>query len=438
MSIFKKKLILVIGFLIFSNGLSVLADSREELKKEVDGLEKQVLLYEKIIENKQKQAKTLTNELSIIKNAISKKNLEIKRTNAKIKTLNLDIIDKESSIKESSERIEKTKLLLGGYLKELYKLDNTDDVFILLSSPQLSDFFENVKAVENLNDQLLDVLNKYKVLKSELEEEKDDFENQRHELLNLNSLLQVEKKNLSSENQQKNRLLKETKGEENKFQNILKDKKKDLAVLKSQLFYLEATGISAREALKYAEEAARKAGIRTSFLLAILEVETGRQFENGVLSVGSNLGTGHWKKDMYDCYLKLGKRTNAERQKQAYFKITSELNYDPDKMPVSRAPRYGCGGAIGPAQFLPSTWLSYKDRVANLLGVNNPDPWKINASFLGAALYLADLGADQKNISAEKAAAKGYLSGSTTCQKYICNLYANNVSNLTSIIDRNI
>lgn len=434
----KQRSILTAAVLILIIAAGVNAQTKEELKNQVETLEKQVFVYEKIIDEKQSQTKTLKNELEILKQDIAKKELEIKRTNIKVKNLNLEIAETEDSIKESSERIEATKKILVSYLRDLYKLGRTDLIAMVLNSPRISHFFDEIKALENINSKAKDALGKYKTLKIRFEEEKANLEEDRYELLNLNSLLEIEKKNLGQENKQKDQLLKKTKGEEKKFQVILKDKKKDLATLKSQLFYLEATGISAEEALKHAELAAAKTGIRASYLLAVLEVETGRQFENGVLTVGTNLGSGHWKKDMYDCYVRLGKRTAAERQKQAYFAITNKLNYDPDKMPVSRAPRYGCGGAIGPAQFLPGTWLLYESRVAELIGKNPPDPWKIEAAFMAAALFLSDSGADKKTTTAERTAAKIYLSGSASCQKYICNLYANNVISLAAIIDRNI
>lgn len=435
---FKKwEVMFFIGIFMFA-AFFVSAQTKDELKNQVQELENQVDLFEKIIDNKQKQTKTLNNELDIIAKDITKKELEIKRTELNIKKLDLEIFDKESSIEKSADRIDASRRILVSYLRDLYELNNADTILILLKSPKISDFFLQVKSIKDINNKTSEALNKFKALKIKLEEEKNDLEDNKYDFLNLKSLTEIEKKNLASEKNQKNVLLVKTKGEEKKYQGLLKNKKKDLAELKSQLFYLEATGITAEEALKYAELAAERAGIRTSFLLALLEVETGRQFENGVLTVGTNLGSGNWKKDMYDCYVRLGKKSAAEKQKQAYFEIINKLNYDPDKMPVSRAPKYGCGGAIGPAQFLPLTWLLYEDRVASLIGKNPPDPWKIEAAFMASALYLADNGADKKTLAAEKLAAKAYISGSSSCQKYICNLYSSNIIALAKIIDQNI
>ncbi|MBI3459095.1 lytic murein transglycosylase [Candidatus Azambacteria bacterium] len=431
-----KIFILILFLLVITKTLN--AQNKEELRDQVKNLEKQVTIYEEVIENTKDQAKTLNNELKILKQGVKKKELEIKRTTLKIKEFNLEIKEKEASIKGSSIKIEEIKNILISYLRDLYKLRGTDLTMIVLNSAQISDFFDEVKGLENINSKAANVLGKYKILKIKLEDEKGNLEDDRSDSLDLNSLLEIERKNLKEENRQKDSLLKLTQGQEKKFQVILKNKKKDLVTLKSELFYLEATGISAADALRYAELAAERAGIRTAYLLAILEVETGRQFKDRVLSVGTNLGKGHWKTDMYDCFVRVGKREYAEKQKAAFLDITSRLNYDPDKMPVSRAPKYGCGGAIGPAQFLPSTWRLLESRVSSLTGKNPADPWNIENSFTGAALFLADRGANKKIVEAERSAAKAYLSGSSSCQKYICNLYSNNVVSLTAIIDRNI
>ena len=63
---------------------------------------------------------------------------------------------------------------------------------------------------------------------------------------------------------------------------------------------------------------------------------------------------------------------------------------------------------MGPAQFIPSTWVKYKDRISGIAGVIG-DPWDIKDAFLAAGLYLKDLGAENNEF---KAAMK-YFSGNS-------------------------
>ena len=65
---------------------------------------------------------------------------------------------------------------------------------------------------------------------------------------------------------------------------------------------------------------------------------------------------------------------------------------------------------MGPAQFIPSTWLGYKNRVSAITG-KTADPWDIRDAFLAAAIKLAADGGTSEG--GEWAAAMRYFSGTT-------------------------
>ena len=73
---------------------------------------------------------------------------------------------------------------------------------------------------------------------------------------------------------------------------------------------------------------------------------------------------------------------------------------------------FGWGGAMGPAQFIPSTWAAYRDRISAITGKTD-DPWDIKDAFLAAGLYLSDYGAAKRTEDGEWKAAMIYFSGST-------------------------
>ncbi len=135
-------------------------------------------------------------------------------------------------------------------------------------------------------------------------------------------------------------------------------------------------------------------------------------------------------------YIKLGKRSVAEAEKRAFLAITESLGLNPDDMPVSRKPSYGCGGAMGPAQFLPTTWVRFAPRVAQLTGHNPPNPWNTEDAFTASALLLADAGAGLQTEAGERAAAKAYISGNPRCTRSICNYYSQRIIALSKEIDR--
>jgi membrane-bound lytic murein transglycosylase B len=184
------------------------------------------------------------------------------------------------------------------------------------------------------------------------------------------------------------------------------------------MYLLEGVGLSMslEDAYKHAKYAADRTGVRPAFLLAVLKQET---------SWGTNVGTGSWKKDMH------------KRDQPAFIQICDELNLDPDKMPVSRKPSYGWGGAMGPAQFLPATWLSYKDQIASLTGHNPPSPWDIDDAFTAAALKLANGGASQRTSAAEWKAAMIYFAGSRW-NRSVYSFYGDSVMELAGIIQEQL
>ena len=67
---------------------------------------------------------------------------------------------------------------------------------------------------------------------------------------------------------------------------------------------------------------------------------------------------------------------------------------------------------MGAAQFIPSTWILFTDRITSALGSDFADPWSARDAFMAAGLYLTDLGANPSSYSGERDAACRYFSGS--------------------------
>jgi len=105
------------------------------------------------------------------------------------------------------------------------------------------------------------------------------------------------------------------------------------------------------------------------------------------------------------------------RDVQPFLSITKELGRNPFETPISCPMSSGYGGAMGPAQFIPSTWVIYRDKVKAITG-KPADPWNIKDSFLAAALYLSDYGAAKRNYDSEWRAAMIYFSGTTRRTSY--------------------
>lgn len=412
------------------------AEKRNELERQLRMLEEEASGLDKHLQEVSKEKRTLASENETLNSEIRRRQLEIKKLDVALRKTAGEIQSKTGRIGELSKKIDKNRKALASSLLLLYTYGEESVFSVLLRNWSLSEFFGTMHDVKKVQGNIEEALGEFKEERKELEVKKAELEEFEEEQQDLKALQEVERRLLAQKKAEKDELLRLTKGKEALFVQLLQSKKRDIATLKTQLFYLEKTGILAEDAIRFADLAAKRAGIRTEFLLALLEVETGKQFEDGVISVGTNLGTGHWKKDLYDCYVRLGRRKNAEAERNAFFKITSELGLDPDKMPVSRKPNYGCGGAMGPAQFLPTTWLRFAPKVAELTGHNPPSPWSVEDAFTASAIFLAQSGATSKTNAGEIAAAKTYISGRPNCTSSICRVYSSRIVSLARDIGR--
>lgn len=173
-----------------------------------------------------------------------------------------------------------------------------------------------------------------------------------------------------------------------------------------------------REIEEAAEFAANATGVRKDFLMGMLVVES---------NLGRNPGTCTYREveegalESYESGQLSSKAWQTFKQRQTIIKeIAKNLGYDHEKLLVSCNPGEayaGTGGAMGVPQFMPDTWLAYKDEIAAIVGKENPDPWNVKDGTVAMALLVADTpGVTDHSIFAERNAAKMYLSGTTSSQ----------------------
>ena len=229
-----------------------------------------------------------------------------------------------------------------------------------------------------------------------------------------------------------------TKGKESEYQKLLANRQQQANAIRSRIFELigvpEAPTFG--EAVVIAEAVTRLTKVRAPFLLAVLTQES---------NIGKNVG---------QCYLKNIQTGDGEtingtfvsrvmkptRDVQPFLEITRELGRDPFNTAVScPIPSIGgYGGAMGPAQFIPSTWVAYKAKIAQLKG-SAGDPWNINDAFLASAIYLADIGATRQTFEYEWCAAVSYFSGNCSIRNQIrYEFYGDNVMAITKRYEQDI
>lgn len=387
---------------------------REYLEKCEKYYQEKSTQYQSEISQLQQKKRTLENQIYWLESRIKNLSYQIHKNNLIIKDLNFQIKDTQSSIEKTSLKIEEIKENLANILQLRYEEDQRSLVEIFLREETLADFFDNLMALEALNLKTQEILKDIKNLKSSLENQRDKMLGEKEELERTLILVKLQKEENQNLRSQKKELLEKTRGEEALYQKYLEETKKKAQEIRKKIFELAQVPIeralTLEEAYRLAVEVERITGVRAALLLGLLKVES---------DIGKNVGQCNCRGSAFCRHPEISWKEVMTKKHWPYFeKITAELGLDPSTTPVSCAVDEGkvqWGGAMGPAQFMPETWLKlgYKQRVEEITGQVPANPWRVRDAFLAAGLYLADWGAGSKREIDEIGAVTAYLCGTS-------------------------
>lgn len=370
---------------------------RQQLEAQLMDLENQINQYEGQVTGYRKQGATLKGEINLLNDKITKLNLQIQAINLTLNDLNQKIGETKSQIAATESSIETKKLSLAQLIRGIYESDQQSLAEVFLQNPRLSDFFADVENTRLLQDNLRVSVEQITDLKNQLEDKQNQFSLAKADAETTRVYRASQKAEISSTKDEKNQFLAATKGQESKYQALLKQTKETAAQIRSRIFQLLGGGeLSFEDAYQYAKLAGGATGIQPSLILAVLDRES---------ALGQNVGKCSYKTAM------------SPSSQALFLQITGELNINPGAVTVSCPNRDGVyGGAMGPAQFVPSTWNLYKDAVSKITGHSPASPWNNADAFAATALYLKDAMTGCKAIysastSINRCAAAKYYAG---------------------------
>ncbi len=396
---------------------------RQALEAELQAIEEQIVQYEKELAATKAQKNTLANKISQLKKQQATLQLQIKATTLKIDSLTNQLEDTQTNINNRLQQIDNLRRQMSEYILLIRRFDDIPWWYRLATSPTLADVFQEFEIYSQMLRRLQDLLKQINLAKLELEHRQDELAEQQDDAQNLLNIKTLQQSKLTSSVKAQNTLYQQTKGREANYTNILTDAKRQANEIRNRIYQLlnVSTQITFGQAVQIAQWIADQTGIRPAFLLAILTQES---------NLGKNVGTCNRSGDPPAKSWRVIMK--PERDQQPFMQITKELSLDPEVTPVScpmrdkNGQQIGWGGAMGPAQFIPSTWLGYRDKVSRLTGKATANPWDIRDAFAAAAIKLRYDGADGSRPG-EWNAAMRYFSGSTNA-KY--RFYGDNVMTL--------
>ncbi len=439
----KTILVLIIISLFFSGtGLFVSAtENREEeraaLEKELAELEKEIKRAEADLSVTEAEKKTLQNQLNRLENEIGYLTSQINRNRIVIRNLGLEIASTEDSIIKTTRKIEESQEELAEVLRTMSLESRKSTVEVLLTEDNLSSVFSSLNSLGYLSSETRSILDDVREYRASLRGYKEDLESDKTETERVARVQEAQKAAEEAAKREQQRLYGMTEAE---YQQQLREKQaleKQAEEIRKRIFELaglpdDVQAPTFEEAYRIAEWVGNTTGIRPAFLLSILQQESALGRNVGQCNLADttsgasvHIRTGQWYSN----------GIHPTRDIPPFLVITRELGRDPLKTPVSCPMSFGYGGAMGPAQFIPSTWQSVRWDVANILG-REPDPWSIRDSFMASGVLLTKNGARSHDRNSEWRAAMIYFSGGTTNSSFFW--YADQVINRANQFERDI
>lgn len=434
-------------------------DFQELLEKCQDYLTEKAQEIEGQLNETAGEKKTLETEISKLNSQIRSLNNQIYQSNLMIKSLGYKIEDTEEGIEETKEEIDEQKKKIALILQAVYEKGEKSPLEIFLTTGSISDFFDNFIYFEILNTKNQDILSAFQDLQVQLGEQKETLESEVGEQESLVALQETQRVASAEIKSEKEELYTITEQEYQERLEQKEDVESKQAEIEKRLIQLVGLLPGQEQPdfgtlLAIAETVGPKVGVRPEFVLGIISQESALGRNVGQCYItdeekggGTFAGSGSSYRKTDGTYYTSGglieRIVHYNRDLPVYLEIMKDLGYDYTQVPVScwipdcisggyHASRssitislngtincpsgyyaYGFGGAMGPAQFIPSTWKLVEDRVSQYTGHKLPNPWDFEDALTASAVYLYDLGA-RSSGSGEYTAASRYYGGSSS------------------------
>lgn len=398
---------------------------RAALEAQLAQVEAEIKQNQTQLSLQREQRASYERDVAILDSQIRAAQLGIKARNLRIKELKSDAADKQRGIQSLDSKVADGQKSIAQILRQTREIDDVSLAQIVLSG-SLSDLFREVDNFEMVQRALDASFAEMAVARTDLSERKKALDAQQLEEQELLQIQVLEQNTLKRIEKQKQDLVTAARGQEAVYLQLIANKQQTAAQIRSALFNLRDSGaIPFGTAYQYAKEASAATGVRPALILGVLRQETnlGENVGQCLLTNSPNKGDGKGK----NTGTPFSRVMKPDRDVDPFMQITSELGINPFAQVVSCPQSIGYGGAMGPAQFIPSTWILYKDRLAKITGTNPPDPWHSRTAIFATALLMADNGADGGTRASERLAALRYFAGWANAKKASYAFYGDGV-----------
>ncbi len=340
---------------------------------------------------KKAETASISRDVSILQSQINKSNAQIKARSVEIYRMKNTIKKQSKRIEILEENISASKESIKNLLRTKNQLDDYSYLEVFFSHKTISGFFEDMNNVKILELKITNNFREFSDLKSDIEGKQDELQEQSARERELIAKKKQEIIMVNSKKLERGILLAESKKEEAEYESLIAQKEAIKAKIRGRIFQV-ASGekISFGNALTLVQPFESALGIDSAFLLAILFQESGYKGK-----IGGNIGQCTYNQSNKNGNSKNGYQVMSKSQQSAFEQIIKGIGGDAASTPVScPIPSDGSyGGAMGPAQFMPKTWLSIRSAAAKILGkaASSLSPFINQDAFIASGTYLRDL-----------------------------------------------
>lgn len=384
------------------------------------------------LEVQRNRSSSIAGDVALLDSLIKRAEQQIQVKNQILNQLAKQISQKNEKIQTLSGKLEREYDSLAQIIRKKNEIGNMTLTEMLLSEYRISNFLLDLDNYATLNKALQDSVDMVKGVRTETASEREQLEQKRLEEARLKLAIEAERKKTQVQQADKKELLASSKAQEKTYADLLAQKRAQAAKISAALFKFKGgQQIPFGDAYAYAKEASQATGVRPAFILAILKQESNfGKFDGGCVLTDTSSATGK----RVSTGETIPNVMKPDRDLQPFLTTVKNLGLDPlvqqFSCPIKINGKYsGFGGAMGPSQFIPSTWRMYEERIEKALNVPNANPWNPEHAIMATALFMKDLGA--QNRSAERDAACRYYSGRPCNAPNVKNaFYGNSVMNL--------
>ena len=401
-------------------------------------LQAEIAAQQLIITQTQAKEKTLTGNVTQLNAQIKAAQDQIAAKNIAIGQLSNQIQAKTATIATLTSRINAGKESLADMLRQEAQIDDTSIVAVAFGDQNVSSVFADLDAFASIQTGLQSLFTQIQTDQAKTQAQKDQLAAQQSATQDAKYDIQTKQQQVAASKAQQQQLLAITNNQEAQYQKVLAANQAKAAQIKAALFPLRDAGaITFGTALTYAQAAQKATGVDPALVLAILTQES---------NLGANVGQCYLTNDTTGAGV--GKNTGTAfakvmsptRDVPPFLALSNKLGFDPHHQVVSCpiASAGGWGGAMGPAQFIASTWALYSARVGAASGEAVANPWDPRDSIMAMSFLLADNGASAGGYTAEYNAAARYYAGWNGPATAAGKSYAGQVMAQVSSIQQNI